>query len=251
MPNPFEQVRDRNSGPTSKQIHMDSDVDATSRSLHHTLGDGNNQAFPGSRGKDLESLIADLQTQVGDLEALVNLISSVGDTKFWPGAIVPTNWLVMDGSAFSGSTWPLLAAFLGGTTLPDMRDRGPVGKSGTKALLSTGGADTHTMTAAELAHTHSIANVAGHTHSISNDGSHGHNFSGATIISNTQTGGTADRMNGNGSTNNAGTHDHTGATGSNGAHDHGAATGAVSLSGPTAFSIQNPYLAGNWIIRAA
>jgi hypothetical protein len=39
------------------------------------------------------------------------------------GTSVPTNFLLMDGSAFSGSTYPALAAVLGTTVLPDARGR--------------------------------------------------------------------------------------------------------------------------------
>ncbi len=36
-------------------------------------------------------------------------------------AITATGWLLCDGSSFSGTTYPDLNTFLGGTTLPDMR----------------------------------------------------------------------------------------------------------------------------------
>lgn len=41
----------------------------------------------------------------------------------WIGASFPVPFLLCDGSAFSGSTYPILAQFLGGTTLPDFRGR--------------------------------------------------------------------------------------------------------------------------------
>lgn len=84
------------------------------------------------------------------------------------GATVPPTWALCNGAAISrtgvyaalfaeiGTTW---GAGNGSTTfnLPDLRDRFLVGASGTKAPGSTGGAATHTLTAAEMpAHTHSV-----------------------------------------------------------------------------------------------
>lgn len=67
----------------------------------------------------------------------------VGSVIAWVVATPPTDWLICDGSAFSGVTYPDLATLLGGTTLPDLRDRFLVGAQ-TYALGSTGGALGHT-----------------------------------------------------------------------------------------------------------
>lgn len=71
-----------------------------------------------------------------------------------------TGWLLCDGTAVSRTTYARLFAVIvtaygagNGTTtfnLPDYRDRFHVGASGTKAAASTGGAATHTLTAAEI-----------------------------------------------------------------------------------------------------
>lgn len=80
----------------------------------------------------------------------------------WGGATAPVNWLLCDGSAVSRTTYASLFAAIGttygtgnGTTtfnLPDLRGRVPVGKNGGSfgTLGATGGAETHTLTAAQL-----------------------------------------------------------------------------------------------------
>lgn len=68
-------------------------------------------------------------------------------------------WLVLDGSTFSAVTYPLLAAFLGTTTLPDARDRFPVGASTTRAVKSVGGSAL--IAEGELpTHTHDVWEAA-------------------------------------------------------------------------------------------
>jgi microcystin-dependent protein len=86
------------------------------------------------------------------------------------GSSAPTGYLLCDGTAVSRSTYSALFAITSttygvgdGTTtfnLPDLRTRVPVGKNatGTFATLGgTGGAETHTLTSAEMpAHVHSV-----------------------------------------------------------------------------------------------
>lgn len=70
----------------------------------------------------------------------------VGGIAMWGTATPPTSWLICDGSAFSAATYPALNAVLGGTTLPDMRQRFPLGTAaaGTgSTLLGTGGNIDH------------------------------------------------------------------------------------------------------------
>lgn len=88
----------------------------------------------------------------------------------WGTNTPPTNWLICDGSAVSRSTYSSLYAAIGTTygtgngsttfNLPDLRGRVPVGKnSGTFGTLAgTGGAETHTLTVAEMpSHQHTQA----------------------------------------------------------------------------------------------
>lgn len=171
----------------------------------------------------------------------------VGAIVMWPTATAPSGWLICDGSTFVAATYPALNTLLGGNTLPDLRDRAPVGVSATKAVRTAGGAATATLSTANLpSHTHAGPS---HTHSTP---PHSHTFdleyqtdtseSGAgvrvTDIENA-TGGTGTNVVATADTGGGGT---TGFSG-------GAATGA-SGSG-TAFSTQDPYLALNFIIRAA
>jgi microcystin-dependent protein len=90
-----------------------------------------------------------------------------GELKMIAAATTPTGWLTCDGSAVSRATYADLFAVIGTTfgvgdgsttfNLPDMRDRFPVGASGTKAIASTGGAETVTLSSGNLpAHTHTV-----------------------------------------------------------------------------------------------
>lgn len=86
-------------------------------------------------------------------------------------------YLNCDGSAFSSITYPTLNSLLGGTTLPDLRGRsraalnqgtGRITTAGSgvdgNTLLAAGGAETITLTAAQLAsHAHPITDVQ-HNH---------------------------------------------------------------------------------------
>jgi microcystin-dependent protein len=119
----------------------------------------------------------------------IELISSGVPSVIMPlGTIVqtalpaaPTGWLLCQGQTISRVTYALLFSAMGtlygsgdGSTtflLPDLRGRVPVGQtaSGTFASLNNaGGAETHTLT---------IAQMPSHTHS---QASHNHTFSGTT-----------------------------------------------------------------------
>jgi len=70
----------------------------------------------------------------------------------WSDSSIPTGFLECNGAAVSRSTYAALFAIIGTTygagdgastfNLPDLQDNVPIGKSGTKALASTGGANT-------------------------------------------------------------------------------------------------------------
>jgi microcystin-dependent protein len=96
----------------------------------------------------------------------------------WSDSSVPSGFLECDGTAVSRSTYADLFAIIGTTygsgngsttfDLPDLQDNVAVGKSGTKALASTGGANTVTSTgnvAGSTANaTLSTAQLASHKH---------------------------------------------------------------------------------------
>ena len=96
----------------------------------------------------------------------------------WSSASVPTGFLECNGAAVSRSTYSALFAIISTTygagdgastfNLPDLQDNVAVGKSGTKALASTGGANTVASTgniAGSTANaTLSEAQLASHDH---------------------------------------------------------------------------------------
>lgn len=110
----------------------------------------------------------------------------VGSMLMWPATTAPTIadgngnplWLLMLGQVVLQATYPKLAVVLGAAggniTIPDMRDRFPVGAGSSYALNATGGANTVTLTdrqSGTRAHSHggitSAADRAlGHTHGI-------------------------------------------------------------------------------------
>lgn len=88
-----------------------------------------------------------------------NWRASVGTQLPYNGATAPYGWLIQDGSSFSGATYPLLQAHLGGsTTLPNKKDRLLRGASASAAVGTTGGSTT--IAEANLpAHTHTVSNI--------------------------------------------------------------------------------------------
>jgi microcystin-dependent protein len=98
----------------------------------------------------------------------------------WSDSSVPSGFLECDGSAVSRSTYADLFAIIGTTygsgdgsttfDLPDLQDNVAVGKSGTKNLASTGGANTVTSTGnvggSTANATLSTAQLASHNHLV-------------------------------------------------------------------------------------
>ena len=122
----------------------------------------------------------------------------------WSTSSVPTGFLECDGSAVSRSTHSALFAAIGTTygagdgsstfNLPDLQDNVAVGKSGTKALASTGGANTVTSTGnvggSTANATLSTAQLASHSHpyqkaNANNPGNNGSPKGGSSIPANT------------------------------------------------------------------
>ncbi len=110
--------------------------------------------------------------------------AATGTVVQYAGSSAPTGWLLCDGTAVSRTTYAALFTIVGTTygtgdgsttfNLPDIRGRVPIGagQAGTltsRTLAATGGAETHTLSAAEMpAHTHLIG-----TNSSGNNGSSG------------------------------------------------------------------------------
>lgn len=145
---------------------------------------------------DANDAIEALQAKVGvdssavttSLDYRVAVLSPSGLVSMFAGSTAPTGWLMCDGTAVSRSTYAGLFAAIGVTygagngsttfNLPDLRTRVPVGKNGTgtfATLGSTGGAETHTLTTAQMpSHTHT-QNSHNHTQDSHNHTQDSHN----------------------------------------------------------------------------
>lgn len=128
--------------------------------------------------QDQEARITNLETNTasGGSTGLEGSVPT-GSIMMWFTSTAPTGWQLCDGS--TSSTDALVALI--GSNVPDLRTRVPVGKaaSGTFATLgSTGGAETVTLTTAQMpSHTH-VQNSHNHTqnahgHSVTDPG-HNH-----------------------------------------------------------------------------
>jgi len=162
----------------------------------------------------------------------------------WSSASVPSGFLECAGAAVSRSTYSALFAIVGTTygagngsttfNLPDLQDNIPMGKSGTKSLASTGGANTVAVTAS--------GNVAGSTANASLStaqlASHSHPSGGNANSGQGNPGGSDPRYFNPGNTGNAG---------SGSGHSHNM---SANFSGNTTNpSVLQPYLTIIYIIK--
>jgi microcystin-dependent protein len=123
----------------------------------------------------------------GSLTLAGSLVNPTGVMLMYGGSTAPTGWLLCDGSLVSKTSYAALYALLGSTYgtetltqfyLPDMRGRSPLGQgtgSGLSArtLGGSGGAETHTLTIAQMpSHNH-----GGATGSMNTNTSHSHSIS--------------------------------------------------------------------------
>jgi len=165
----------------------------------------------------------------------------------WSSSSVPTGFLECNGAAVSRSTYSALFAIISTTygagdgastfNLPDLQDNVAMGKSGTKALASTGGANTvaasGTVGGSTANATLSTAQLASHTHPVNtNIGGYSPGSPGQTR---TQIIGTPSRP----------TFVTLGNTGSGTGHSHNM---SATFSG-TATSVVQPYLTIIYIIK--
>lgn len=211
----------------------------------------------------------------------ITTTAPVGSILMWPTATPPTDWLICDGSTFSGVTYPDLATLLGGTTLPNITNRFPLG-IGAEAPLVTGGTlfhdhtqPTHTHTGPDhnhtITHTHAVdppnttsTSAGGHTHATAG----GHTHDNHTTASVGILGLLSPGLNGPTTHSNQGGHAHdtiAGHThntdiasfisgGSSAANTGNAGTGNTGSGGGDTTGAQfniPPYLRLNFIIKAA
>jgi len=164
----------------------------------------------------------------------------------WSSASTPSGFLDCDGSNVSRSTYSALFAVIGTTygsgdgsstfTLPNLTDRTVIGKSGTKALASTGGANAVTSTGnvgGSLANTTlDIPTIASHDHPMKMTGGGGGNM-GMSCNDETQSCGSP------------ASGQSTGSTGGGGAHSHPI---AATFTGNSLSTLQ-PYVTTKYIIK--
>ena len=159
----------------------------------------------------------------------------------WSTSSVPTGFLECDGAAVSRSTYATLFTAVGTTygagdgsttfNVPNLTDKITMGKSGTKALASTGGAETvaasGTIGGSTANSSLTVAQLASHQHEIL-----GGNTSGTQFI----------KLNSAQGPTTTPTHY---AVGQNGAHSHNM---SANFSG-SATSVLQPYLTVIYIIK--
>ena len=141
-----------------------------------------------------------INTVISNIDLLIDRSCPIGLIQMWGGSSAPNaSWLLCNGQAVSRSTYSDLFTALGTTygsgdgsstfNLPNLEGRVPVGYNPSadtgisqRNLAATGGAETHTLTTAELPdHTH--ANTVSSTSSNSptsltvEDAGHAHNIS--------------------------------------------------------------------------
>ncbi len=193
----------------------------------------------------------------------------IGSVLMWLINTPPDGWLLVNGSTFDGTTYPDLAAYLGGTTLPDMRFRFPLGAYPDAPFLTNplvlGGTNSHSHTQPTHTHTgpdhnHTIT----HTHAIdppstASNSAGGHTHDNHTsspvgilsLLSSAHTGPTTHSSDGS--------HTHTTdiasftSGGSSAANTGNAGTGNTGASGGDNTNTVNhnpPFITVNFIIRA-
>lgn len=161
----------------------------------------------------------------------VSVISQVltGAVFMWPTGTAPAGYLECDGTVYNIADYPVLGAQLGstfggnGTTtfaVPNYTDKFPIG-TGTKAIGTTGGSSTQTLTIANMpAHSHNMD----HNHQIKSSATAGGSTLAFTRSANTSV-----------------------------VESFGAVTSFTGNTGPngsgTAFDVMNPWLAINFIIK--
>ena len=164
----------------------------------------------------------------------------------WSDSSTPSGFLDCDGATVSRTTYANLFSVIGttygagdGSTtfgLPDLTDRTVLGKSGTKALASTGGANTVAGTGnvgGTLANTTlDVPTIASHSHPMRMTGGGGMN-PGMSCNDETQSCGTI------------GSPQPTGSAGGGGAHSHPI---AATFSGDST-SVLQPFVTTKYIIK--
>jgi microcystin-dependent protein len=111
----------------------------------------------------------------------------------WSDSAVPSGFLECDGAAVSRSTYSALFSIIGTTygsgdgsttfNVPDLQDNVPVGKSGTKAVGSTGGSNNTSINGNVATNTNVTGNVATNVSSNASGGTANASLSTAQLAS--------------------------------------------------------------------
>ena len=138
---------------------------------------GNDARFPTSEQKDALAGTSGTPSSSNkyvtndDERLIVSGLLPTGAVTPFAGSVAPSGFLICDGSAVSRAGQADLFTVIGTTygagdgsttfNIPDLRGKVPIGVSGSHALASTGGEETHTLTVDEIpAHTHTYKKPA-------------------------------------------------------------------------------------------
>ena len=243
---------------------------------------GQNFSIPGyNEPADVVAAFQSYSTQ------LTTMLPPIGSILPFVGKVAPAGWLICNGASYKTASYPTLAALMGATAdsfnVPNLVGRTIVGVDPSKPAmdnpLDTGGAGEVTLLEENLAkHKHAIGGhvhgltgtvtvadaTAAHSHtgSAKSAGAHQHN-TGYTTKGGQGTSGSSIPVNdaqNSDKTGNGGDHVHDLTVNSgNASHGHavtntlavGEASGDTAETGSgKAFSVLNPYMALNWIVRA-
>lgn len=146
--------------------------------MHSNLHDAV-EAVQAKVGVNNSTVSSSLDYRVG----LTERGAPVGAISMFAGVSAPTGWLLCQGQPVSYAEYPLLGAVFGvsgGTwSLPDLRQRVPVGSGTGYTLLGSGGNSDVDVTIAEAnlpTHVHDIGHGHGHTF-VADQPSHSHTIS--------------------------------------------------------------------------
>ena len=109
------------------------------------------------------------ESSVSLLVSLKGTVLPVGTIRALTNSLVPTDWLLCDGSQFLQNDYPELYTLLGGNVLPDYRYCTPFGLASGDTPYIQKYTQSHKHTINDSGHTHTVT-YKPHTHTVSYDG---------------------------------------------------------------------------------